>query len=186
VEKIVDHAKNNIHAGRPAGNFGPPVSLFNHALGLFDYHLCHLDGESSTVDLDLPPSLIRLSHLFMVIAANSYPGESERITAIKDTLNQIFAVPLDWDVPQARFGIKPSAINLGDTPFFLVEVKNEAGLEGDASLKAALSYAHIVISLVDKVKSFYVHCHCHSFLSTWIVESTEVIELSRCSLRYHG
>ncbi len=43
----------------------------------------------------------------------------------------------NWEVPQARFGIKPDAIKSGDTPFFVVGVKNEAGLEGDAPLQAA-------------------------------------------------
>src|SRR5258708_719549 len=149
VGRVVS-AKNNFHAGRPAGNFGPPVSLFNRALGLFDYHLCHLDNESSTVH---PlPALTELVHQFMVLAANSYPNESTRVTVIKDILSRIVAVPLDWEVPEARFGVRPDAINLDDTPFFVVEVKNEAGLEGDASLQAALSYAHIATSM-DKVNS---------------------------------
>jgi hypothetical protein len=52
--------------------------------------------------------------------------------AIKDTLNEIFAVPLNWEVPQAGFGIRLDAINFGDKPF--VGVKNEARLDGDASL----------------------------------------------------
>ena len=118
VQQVV-HAKNNFHAGRPAGNFGPPVSLFNRALGLFHYHLCHLDDESSTVDP--PPTLIQLTHLFMVAAANSYPDELTWTAAIKGALTQIVAVPLNWEVSQAGFGIKPDAIKLGDTPFFVAE-----------------------------------------------------------------
>ena len=90
---VVDHAKNKFHSGRPAGNFGPPVSLFNRALGLFDYHLSHLDDESSTVDL--PPSLIQQAHIFMVVAANSYSNESMRTVAIKDNLNSIFGMQLN-------------------------------------------------------------------------------------------
>ena len=116
-------AKNKFHSGRPAGNFGPPVSLFNQALGLFDYHLSHLDDEPSTVDL--PPSLIQQAHLFMVIAANSYPNESTRTVAIKDILDSIFGIPLNWEVSQKQFGIRPDAISHGDKPFFVVEVKNE-------------------------------------------------------------
>jgi|SRR5712675_1030300 len=72
VQQVV-HAKNNFHAEQPAGNFGPPVPLFNHALGLFDYHLHHLDDESSTVN---PPlDLIQLVHQFIMTAAISYPDE---------------------------------------------------------------------------------------------------------------
>jgi hypothetical protein len=144
VVKVVDHAKNNFHAGRPAGNFGPPVSLFNQALGLFDYHLCHLDAEPPIVETD--QSIFQFAHLFMHASAESYPDEATRVEAIKYILNEIFAVPLDWDVLRSRFGITPDAINIGDNPFLVVEVKNEAGLEGDASLQAALSYAHIATS----------------------------------------
>ena len=179
VVQVVDHSKNNFHSGRPAGNFGPPVSLFNRALGLFDYHLCHLDDESSTIDLHL--SLIRLTHLFMVAAANSYPDRFTRTAAIRDVIDQIFGVSINMEVSETRFGIQPDAINLGDIPFFVVEVKNEAGLKGDASLEAALSYAHIATSPVDVVKSFNVHCHCHSLLMMWIVGFTEANKLSRRS-----
>jgi len=77
----------------------------------------------------------------MVVAANYH--ESTWTATVRDTLNRIFAMPLNWEVPQARFGKKPDAINFGDTPFFVVEVKNDAGL--DASLQAALSYSHITI-----------------------------------------
>jgi len=190
VERIVNHNRDNFHAGRPAGNFGPPVSLFNPALGLFDHRLRHLDHESSIVDL--PPSLVQLAHMFMAVAADSYPDEHTWASSIKDILSQIFPATLNWEVSQTWFGIKPGAIKFGDTPFFVV-VKNEAGLEGDSSLEAALSYAHIATSPVDTVKFFYVHCYCHSFLLMWIVGLTEAIELSRhafelscCSLRYHG
>ena len=101
-------------------------------------------------------SLIQPAHLFMVIIANTYTDEPTWITVIKDTLDQIFSLSLNWEIPQARLGIQPDAINRGDTPFFLVKVKNEAGLEGDAPLQAALSCAHIVTSPVDRVKSSYV------------------------------
>jgi len=113
--QVIDGLKDDFHSGRPAGNFGPPVSLFNHALGLFDYHLCHLDDESSTVDL--PPSLTELAHVFMVVAANSYPDGSTRTAAIKHILNRIFTMPLNWEVSETRFGIKPDAINFGNTFF---------------------------------------------------------------------
>ena len=84
VVQVVNHARNSFHSGRPAGNFGPPVSLFN-PLGLFNYHLCHLDDEFSTVDL--PLSLIRLTPLFIIVAANSYPDKATRRTAIKGILD---------------------------------------------------------------------------------------------------
>jgi len=96
--------------------------------------------------------------MFMVAAANSYPEEFTRTAVIKDALTQIIGVPLNWEGSQARFGIRLGAIKFGDTTFFVVEVKNEVGL-GDASLQAALSYAHIATSLMDTVKSFYVLFH---------------------------
>ena len=144
MEKVVNKARNNFHAGRPAGNFGPPVSLFNQALGRFDYHLSHLDDEPPIVDTD--QSIFEFAHMFMQISADYCPNEARRVDAIKHILNRIFALPLDWDVLQGRFGIRPDAINIGENPFFVVEVKNEAGIDGDASLQAALSYAHIATS----------------------------------------
>ena len=161
VGRVVKGFGDSFHAGRPAGNFGPPVSLFNRHLGLFDYRLRHLDDDSFTVEL--PSSLIELTHLFMKVSASSYRDEAARIDAIKEVLNTIFSTPLAWGSHQARFGIKPDALDCGDTPFFVVEAKNEAGLEGDASLQAALSYAHIATSPTTKVRSFYVLCLCHSF-----------------------
>ena len=144
MDTVVNKAKNSFHTGRPAGNFGPPASLFNQALGLFDYQLCHLDDEPPIVDTD--QSIFEFAHVFMQISADVYPKEARRIDAIKHILNRIFAVPLDWEVLQARFAIRPDAVITGDNPFFVVEVKNEAGMEGDASLQAALSYAHIATS----------------------------------------
>ena len=69
VEKVVDEAKSDFHAGRPGGNLGPPVSLFNPALGLFDYHLSHLDDEPPIVDTDR--SSFRVAHFFMHISATN-------------------------------------------------------------------------------------------------------------------
>ena len=51
VERVVKDFGDSFHAGRPAGNFGPPVSLFNRHLGLFEYCLHHLDDDSFTVEL---------------------------------------------------------------------------------------------------------------------------------------
>jgi len=100
----------------------------------------------------------------MSVAVNSYPNELTWMAAIRDILNQIFFVPLDWEVLQSWFGARPDAINSGDTPFFVVEVKNEAGLEGDASLQAALSYAHIATSLVDNIKIILHSLLCLYFI----------------------
>jgi hypothetical protein len=161
VMQVVDRAKDFFHSGRPAGNFGPPVCLFNHALGLFEYHLRQLDNDSFPINVS--PALIRLAQMFMACAANSYRGESSRTEAIKATLNDIINVPLNWEASQSLFGIRPDAINFGDIPFFVMEVKNEAGLEGDASLQAALSYARIATSFLHSVRSFYIHCSCHPF-----------------------
>ena len=141
--EVVDNAKSIFHTERLTGNFGPPVSLFNRALGLFDYHLRHLDEEPPVVDN--PSPIISLAHQFM-FAANRYANESGRVNAVKYILGRVFAAPLNWEVPQARFGIKPDAINHGDNPFVVAVVKNEAGIDGDASLQAALSYAHIATS----------------------------------------
>ena len=184
VEKVVNKAKNDFHAGRPAGNFGPPASLFNQALGLFDYHLSHLDAEPPLFHPD--QSIFEFAHVFMNISADIYPTEARRVDAIKHILNRIFALPLDWEVLQSRFGIKPDAINIGDNPFFVVEVKNEAGIEGDASLQAALSYAHIATSRGQiilpslSLPFIFIDVDCRIELSR------PSFKLSRRSLRCHG
>lgn len=146
VVRVVDHARDRFHSGRPAENFGPPVCLFNRHLGMFDYHMSRLDDESFPIEL--APSLIGMAHRFMIAAAQTYDVESSRTDAIKVSLRNIFAIPLDFDISPARFSITPGAINSGKIPFFVIEVKNEAGLEGDASLQAALSYAHIATTCV--------------------------------------
>jgi len=120
----------------------------------------------------------------MACGAESYDLEATRVTVIKPILAKICDVGLVWG--SDWFTIKPDALNDSDSPFLIVEVKNEAGMEGDASLQAALSYAHIAASPLNEVKSFYVYRHHHSFLSMWIVGYTENIELSRCSFRHHG
>jgi hypothetical protein len=185
VERVVQRCQDNFHTGRPAGNIGPPVSLFNRHLGWFDYLLRNLDDDSSAANPS--PSLIRETHRFIKFSADTYSNEDVRTSHIKDTLHQIFASPLNWKIPKALFNIQPDALGFGDTPFFVVEVKNEAGLEGDASLQAALSYAHIATSSQGKVKLFYVLGLCRAFLLMWIVELSRLaFELSSCSLWHYG
>lgn len=160
--RVFREFEDSFHAGRPAKNFGPPVSLFNVHLGLFDYRLRHLDDDSSMADLPLHPLLIQLTHIFMDTSADSYSSESTRTAAIRPVLDWIFPTPLIWEISQSRFGIKPDAVNSVDTPFVVVQVKNEVGIEGDASLQAAMSYAHIATTPLDEVKSFYFLCLCSS------------------------
>jgi hypothetical protein len=160
VGKVIKECQSNFHTGRPARNFGPPASLFNTALGRFDYLLRHLDDDSFS---DEPPaSLILETHQFMVISAESYVNESTRTSVIKEVLNGIVGNQLNWTTSKTQFNVKPDALGFDGPPFFIVEVKDEAGLEGDASLQAALSYAHIATSAKDKVKSFHVLCVCHT------------------------
>ena len=144
--QVVDHAKDKFHSGRLAGNFGPPVCLFNRHLGLFDYHMSHLDDESFPIDL--APTLIRTAHRFRLLLRRPMMSSPCGRTPLKFFFSEIFPIPLDWETSTTRFNIRPSAINLGKKTFFVVEVKNEAALEGDASLQAALSYAHIATTRV--------------------------------------
>ncbi|TBU27934.1 hypothetical protein BD311DRAFT_807273 [Dichomitus squalens] len=141
VQNVVVKNADKFHAGRPAGNYGPPASLFNHALGRFDYHLRHLDDDIP--EIDPPPALIRLVHSLMAAGAHSYPVEDARVEAIKTSLSEIFAKELHWEPSKTLYGVAPDAISVDDPPFVVVEVKNEVGLKGDASLQAGLSYTHI-------------------------------------------
>jgi hypothetical protein len=184
VRQVVVDAKDDFHAGRPAGNFGPPVSLFNPALGRFHYHLCHLDDESFAVDTS--PLIVYQAHLFMAHAADSYGEKIARVNVIEHTLSEVLGVALNWEVQLARFGIKPGAINFGNNPFVVVEVNNEAGIEGDASLRAALSYAHIVSSQGQNIPRSLSLSLIFIDVDCSIELSRRSFELSRCSLLYHG
>ncbi|EJF58043.1 hypothetical protein DICSQDRAFT_139665 [Dichomitus squalens LYAD-421 SS1] len=139
VQNVIVKNADKFHAGRPAGNYGPPASLFNHALGRFDYHLRHLDDDIP--EIDPPPALIRLVHSLMAAGARSYPDA--RVEAIKTSLSEIFAKELHWEPSKTLYGVAPDAISVDNPPFVVVEVKNEVGLKGDASLQAGLSYTHI-------------------------------------------
>jgi hypothetical protein len=100
-----------------------------------------------------------MAHTFLTVVVNHYPNEFTRMEAIEGIFNQIFPIRINWAVPRTRFGIQPDAINADGPPFFVVELRNEA----DASLQAALSYAHMVTSPINNVsKSFYILCRCHS------------------------
>ncbi|TBU52857.1 hypothetical protein BD310DRAFT_888780 [Dichomitus squalens] len=142
VRKVVVDNADRFHAGRPAGNYGPPACLFNHALGRLDYRLRHLDDDIS--ESAPPPILMRMVHELMTTAARCYSSEDDRVEAIKTLLGEIFSKALHWKPPRGTYGIVPDAINADNPPFVVVDVKNEAGLEGDASLQAGLSYTHIV------------------------------------------
>lgn len=120
----------------------------------------------------------------MKYAAESYDSEATRVAVIKDTIAKICDVDLAWY--SDRFGIKPDALNTGDIPFLVVEVKNEAGMEGDASLEAALSYACIASSPCYEVRIILRLLSSSFILLMLIVGFTEEIELSRCSLRHYG
>ena len=152
MHKVVGDHADKFHAGRPAGNYGPPVSLFNHALGRLDHRLRHLDDDPTVPH----PALIRLVHELIVVAANSYEKEDRRVEATKPLLSQIFNTALHWNPSKTLYDIEPGAISEGHPPFMvIVEVKNEAGLCGDASLQAGLSYTHLVTAPKYKVRLFY-------------------------------
>jgi hypothetical protein len=123
-------------------------------LGLFDYRLHHLDHDHES-RVDPSSFLVHRAHEFMVIAANCYDSEEARTNAIREILESILEIRLVWKVQMNQFRIQPDAIFPDVTPFFVVEVKNEAGLEGDASLQAALLYPHLATT---SVRSFYVVC----------------------------
>ncbi|RPD68891.1 hypothetical protein L226DRAFT_548375 [Lentinus tigrinus ALCF2SS1-7] len=132
------------HAGRPAGNYGPPVAIFDPALGLLAYRLSHLDDD------DLPE--IRPDHEECKWAHNA---EDQRI-AIKEFLES-----LDTDI-KYRHSKSPDFYVSGclgaaygamtGFPYGVMELKKEAGLGGDASLQAQLSYAKIVSEDTEKVR----------------------------------
>ncbi|KZT65274.1 hypothetical protein DAEQUDRAFT_814425 [Daedalea quercina L-15889] len=147
VQKVVGNLNNHFHAGRPDDNYGPSVALFHPTLGLLAYHLRHIDRDIPMVepsDYDY-----RTTHLFMVQALRSYETEELRVSAIRDSLKALLGRKLTWD--ERHSGIHPDAVFGGSPPFGILEVKNEVGLGGDASLQAGLRYARIVTNDTDKL-----------------------------------
>ncbi|KAI1790036.1 hypothetical protein LXA43DRAFT_947637 [Ganoderma leucocontextum] len=142
IQQVVVNHADKFHAGRPATNYGLPAPLFNPHLGLLDHHLHHLDDEFP--EIDPPPDLFRLVHTFMTIVAESYPAEDDRRIAIQCPLSDIFATPLGWDPSVSQFKIITDVVSDCNTPCLVVQIKNEVGLGGDASLQLGLSYVHIV------------------------------------------
>ncbi|KAI8974618.1 hypothetical protein BD414DRAFT_517571 [Trametes punicea] len=124
---VVDDHADKFHAGRPAGNYGPPI--------------------------DPPPALIQLVYSLIVVAANSYPTEDHRVEATRPLLSQIFNTALHWNPARSLYDVELDAISEGHPPFLVVaEVKNEAGLHGDASLQAGLTCKHLLTALRFKVR----------------------------------
>lgn len=155
VQMVVNDNADNFHAGRPASNHGPPVALFDPTLGLLAYYLSHLDDDIPEIE----PNHLQIGavHMFMEQALRSYENENKRLTAIEKSLQQAIGIDMTWK--QSICGIIPDAVFGGTLPYGVMEVKNEAGLEGDASLQAGLSYARIVMNGQDKVWILIcVHC----------------------------
>ncbi|PCH44878.1 hypothetical protein WOLCODRAFT_139303 [Wolfiporia cocos MD-104 SS10] len=130
-----------IHAGRPHLNYGLPPALHNATLARLDSHLLNIDEDLD--DLIPDTTLIGQVHLFMVASLATYDGENSRQIAIRSHLHAIMRARAEWWPTLPR--CKPGAVWRNDSfPSVVLELKNEFGLEGEATLQAALSYSKIV------------------------------------------
>ncbi|KZT70536.1 hypothetical protein DAEQUDRAFT_689285 [Daedalea quercina L-15889] len=146
VPKVVNNHNDCFHAGRPDDNYGPPVALFNPTLGLLAYHLRHIDSDIPMIEPSDDDCL--KTHGFMVEALSSSDNEEARLSCIAISLNALFCGwHLSWD--KTISGSRSSGVFGGSPPFGILEVKSEAGLDGDASLRAGLSYAKMITDNAD-------------------------------------
>ncbi|RPD68890.1 hypothetical protein L226DRAFT_617244 [Lentinus tigrinus ALCF2SS1-7] len=151
-----------IHAGRPEKNYGPPAALFDPILGLLAYRLSHLDDDRD------PPEPRRgywcESYRFALGAVDCYDKDAEdfREVALKP-----FVQWLAPDLEERSTWSPCGDVTLGadkGVPYGVIEVRNEVGFGGDASLKAQLSYTRMVTEDKEETERVRKACNCPAVL----------------------
>ncbi|RPD64661.1 hypothetical protein L226DRAFT_565364 [Lentinus tigrinus ALCF2SS1-7] len=141
IKALFQSNGDHFHAGRPDGNYGPPVALFNPVLGLLAYRLSHLDDNLPEIRPDHHES--KLVHEFISRSLNCYDGEDQRQIAVQSFVPWLDPDNVEWKrrinniTPDWVFGAATGF------PYGIEEDQNEVGLGGDASTQARLSYTKI-------------------------------------------
>ncbi len=140
----------DFHAGRPSDNFGPPAALFRPALGLLHYHLTHLDDDLLEIRPDYHQ--IEQAHTFISASLESYASEAARGEAVKALIASLHP-NVRWK--PTRGGISPGVVfgSPAGLPCGIMVLKNEVGLDGDASTQARVSYVRCVMEEKEEVRT---------------------------------
>ncbi|KAA1475592.1 hypothetical protein DENSPDRAFT_932458 [Dentipellis sp. KUC8613] len=150
---------NGFHVGRPAGNYGPPVALFNPVLGLLAHRLSQLESDIPEIRPDHHER--KRAHEFIAASLRSYLTDDERELVVQPFIDSLDPqVAVEWK--KQVNNTKPDAM-LGSAngfPYAIVELKNELGLHGDASTQARLSYAKIVMEDTDETRRIRKVSNC--------------------------
>ncbi|EPQ53409.1 hypothetical protein GLOTRDRAFT_130748 [Gloeophyllum trabeum ATCC 11539] len=165
--KVVNQNKDVFHTGRPASNYGPPVALFNSVLGWLAYQLSRLEDIS-----EIHPASFRAAHEVVTLSLGSYPSQDIRVDSLSRPLQMCLGMPFTWKLKMA--GIEPNVVVGGSEPFGLMEVKNEVGLNGDASLQAGLVYARIVTETTGKMLLRRKQSNCPTILISIMGDLLEI------------
>ncbi|KAI0730658.1 hypothetical protein C8Q76DRAFT_715689 [Earliella scabrosa] len=149
------------HAGRPHGNYGPPVALYDPILGLLAFRLSHLDDDLPEIRPNRDE--LKWAHEFICRSLACYGKEEERRVAIQSSIESLDP-NVGWKPTMG--GITPDAVFGGKTgvPLGIKELKNEFGLGGDASTHARLAYTKIVTGSNNEIKMWRRKTNCPSVM----------------------
>ncbi|EJD00504.1 uncharacterized protein FOMMEDRAFT_159228 [Fomitiporia mediterranea MF3/22] len=125
--------KRGVHIHRPAFNYGPPTALFNHSLARLKHRLQHLDKQAELEPEDYRELALRYRFGTLVGTNISSRYKTESGTAQPNAA---------WD----------------DAVRIVMEVKNEDGLRGNATLQAIISYSKILSQ--NKYKKYVERSNC--------------------------
>ncbi|KAI0808283.1 hypothetical protein C8Q74DRAFT_1363684 [Fomes fomentarius] len=147
----------DFHAGRPSDKFGPPAALFSPVLGLLHYHLAHLDDDLPEIRIDHHE--LQRAHAFISASLESYDNEDARGEAVK-ALKASLHPNVQWK--PTRNGITPDVVfgSPASLPCGILQLKNEVGLDGDASLQARVSYVKCVTEDKEEIKRLRKISNC--------------------------
>ncbi len=183
LQTVINGNAEVFHTGRPHNNHGPPVALFNPILGLLAHRLSHVDKDDPAIRPDHHES--KWAHEFIHASLECYDSETTRIIAIRRFIESLHP-EVHWKEPINK--VEPDVLlgALTHFPSGVGEIKNEAGLRGDASMQACLSYAKIVTenrAAVRKGLHIFVFCPDKASVDD---EGPEIQQLPSNSLRPHG
>ncbi|KAI0808275.1 hypothetical protein C8Q74DRAFT_1363676 [Fomes fomentarius] len=155
MKKLFD---GEFHAGRLDGHYGPPAALFSPVLGLLHYHLTHLDDDLPEIRPDYRE--LERTHAFISDSLESFKNEEARFEA-----ETIFAFierlhpDVEWEPTQnGTFDVvygSPTGLPCG-----ILRLKNEVGLDGDASIQARVSYVKCVTEDKEEIKRLRKISNC--------------------------